>query len=654
MRKKLLPVLLSMVLVVALLPATAFAADDTVENIRTFCFDGGATTQDSIDKAFGEGVVSYTSEEVEGETIYTIKLLKNINMAQGQDIRIGKYKEDGLELPQMILDLNGHTITSSSIGLINYADLIIRDTSDSQTGGITYSTTSDKSSLVAVSNYASLLIESGIFTCDSGYSFTGYVAAISTDANAATYIKGGKFVSDSSAVISSGETVVYGGLFEAKYGMYAKSAAGKPGTITIPEDSTAVVNASDFALVIQRDDETDGKISAAGGIYNAPNVVGGVKSPDTAEAVDITGGIFKVSPKNFVPNDTAVAALTAAGQQDAIAYAVGSDITEVVSAAGTGDKIDVLQGNINFDTIADGVVVVNSGDGDVSVNGEPVNENPVTVCNHEWENPTWTWTDTTSAEATFTCAKNEAHTAKESAQITSEVTKKPTCTSMGEIVYTAKVTFWEKEYTDIKRAADVPMTSHTLVKIEANAPTTETTGNIEYWKCNVCGGCFADADGRTAITDDEIAISKIPAIIKGANGIWQKGGKEGLSFTSNADFAEFVKVQVDGKDLNKANYEIKEGSTVVTLKASYLETLPAGAHLVSIVSDTGIASTKFTIKADGAGEETNQTGGTDKEDDKIPQTGESDNMMLWVTLLVISLGGTISTMYLGKRKAYKR
>ena len=61
-------------------------------------------------------------------------------------------------------------------------------------------------------------------------------------------------------------------------------------------------------------------------------------------------------------------------------------------------------------------------------------------------------------------------------------------------------------------------------------------------------------------------------IIAGANGTWQKGNKNTLSFTSNASFNHFIKVQVDGKELDKANYEVKEGSTTVTLKASYLET----------------------------------------------------------------------------------
>ena len=70
-----------------------------------------------------------------------------------------------------------------------------------------------------------------------------------------------------------------------------------------------------------------------------------------------------------------------------------------------------------------------------------------------------------------------------------------------------------------------------------------------------------------------------PVIIAGANGSWQKSGTDGLSFTSNAAFADFIKVQVDGKDLKTTDYTVKEGSTIVTLKSGIYEYFVRGqAH----------------------------------------------------------------------------
>ena len=159
-----------------------------------------------------------------------------------------------------------------------------------------------------------------------------------------------------------------------------------------------------------------------------------------------------------------------------------------------------------------------------------------------------------------------------------------------------------------------------------------------------------------------------PVIIAGANGSWQKSGTDGLSFTSNAAFADFIKVQVDGKDLDASNYTVKEGSTIVTLNAAYLNTLSVGKHTLSVVSANGTATTEFTITAVQTGgdqTEGNQTGGdnqtggtTPQEPDKdggttaIPQTGDSSNAVLWIALLFASGVGLFGAVVYSRKKRY--
>ena len=157
-----------------------------------------------------------------------------------------------------------------------------------------------------------------------------------------------------------------------------------------------------------------------------------------------------------------------------------------------------------------------------------------------------------------------------------------------------------------------------------------------------------------------------PVIIAGANGSWQKSGTDGLSFTSNAAFADFTKVQVDGKDLDASNYTVKEGSTIVTLNAAYLNTLSVGKHTLSVVSANGTATTEFTITAVQTGGD-DQTGGSDQtgsdttpqEPDKnggdttSPQTGDSSNMMLWIALLILSGGASLAVLYRKKLKSQR-
>lgn len=86
------------------------------------------------------------------------------------------------------------------------------------------------------------------------------------------------------------------------------------------------------------------------------------------------------------------------------------------------------------------------------------------------------------------------------------------------------------------------------------------------------------------------------SIITGANGTWKDSSTDGMTFASDAEFADFVSVKVDGAVIDAANYDAKEGSTVITLKNAYLKTLKEGEHTLTIVSKDGEASTKFTIE----------------------------------------------------------
>ena len=198
-----------------------------------------------------------------------------------------------------------------------------------------------------------------------------------------------------------------------------------------------------------------------------------------------------------------------------------------------------------------------------------------------------------------------------------------------------------------------------------NAATCTEDGNKEYWTCGICGKHFSDAEGKVetslfdtvvlekghSYVDGKCSVCEAidsgfqPAIITGAGGTWQKGAKAGLSFTSNAAFADFVKIQVDGKDLAASNYEVKEGSTVVTLKTSYLETLSVGKHTLAIVSDTGTAATGFTINAAPV---------TD-DDTQSSETGDNTNIALWIVMVLASgTGLTVTAIYRIKNHFGKR
>ena len=186
--------------------------------------------------------------------------------------------------------------------------------------------------------------------------------------------------------------------------------------------------------------------------------------------------------------------------------------------------------------------------------------------------------------------------------------------------------------------------NHNLEKIPAKDATVTATGNKEYWHCKNCKKYFSDAAGTNEIKLDDTIISKLsPEIIEGKGQSITAGEKKELIFKSNASFSDFIRVELDGKTLDEKNYTVKEGGTVVTLKADYVATLSAGEHTISIVSTNGTATTTFTIKAKTA---------VDNDTDS-PQTGDNSHMELWIALLFVSGAGVIGTTVYGKKKRAK-
>ena len=242
---------------------------------------------------------------------------------------------------------------------------------------------------------------------------------------------------------------------------------------------------------------------------------------------------------------------------------------------------------------------------------------------HTWGNPVWNWSeDGKTCTATFTCQNDETHKETPAVTVASAVKTPATCAETGVTTYTATVEFNGQTYTDTKEVADIPATGH----------------RYENGKCIVCS---------------EVDPAFKAMIIEGANGKWQKGSEGGLSFASNAAFADFLKVQVDGKDLDASNYAVKEGSTVVTLNASYLETLSAGKHTLAIVSDTGTAETEFTVVAAEKqvvdDESANDKAASDGDKESLAKTG--DDSMLPITVLSILAVVSIATGVFALRRS---
>ena len=125
---------------------------------------------------------------------------------------------------------------------------------------------------------------------------------------------------------------------------------------------------------------------------------------------------------------------------------------------------------------------------------------------------------------------------------------------------------------------------HTFEWVVRTPATVEAKGE-RYQECTVCR-----EKGKT----EEIAILK-PEITDGKGQTMVVEAAKDLTFRSSAPLEFFQKVLVDDKEVAAENYELTKGSTIVTLKASFLNTLCVGEHKLSVVSSTGTAETTFTV-----------------------------------------------------------
>lgn len=133
-------------------------------------------------------------------------------------------------------------------------------------------------------------------------------------------------------------------------------------------------------------------------------------------------------------------------------------------------------------------------------------------------------------------------------------------------------------------------------------------------------------------------------VIEGANGSWTQNTDGTLTVRANGDFSKFTGVKVDGIPVDAKNYTAVSGSTIVTLKPEYLQTLSAGSHTLTFIYVDGECSTEFAVKAaakqaDVTSPETavktpDQSKPVDQTTLESPKTGDEASPVVWMIVLL--------------------
>ena len=137
-------------------------------------------------------------------------------------------------------------------------------------------------------------------------------------------------------------------------------------------------------------------------------------------------------------------------------------------------------------------------------------------------------------------------------------------------------------------------------------------------------------------------------VVSGAGGTWTQGSSSSMTFKvertvdPETAYSHFTGILVDGKAVpekdasGKANWTARSGSVIVELQPSYLATLSAGKHTVTVTfDDADPVSADFTVSAKAA----------------TPATGDSlpGATVVLIVVALVALGAAIAAFVVRRR-----
>jgi LPXTG-motif cell wall-anchored protein len=130
----------------------------------------------------------------------------------------------------------------------------------------------------------------------------------------------------------------------------------------------------------------------------------------------------------------------------------------------------------------------------------------------------------------------------------------------------------------------------------------------------------------TATVDTTVPIITAPDT-------WTGSGSATVRLDSPVE--NFVRVTLNGAEVDPANYTVTSGSTIITFKEDYLKTLPEGTHTFTVIFKDGQAEVPITISASASEGGGKTTGG----DNNLPKTGDTTSLALMTSAVLLVLLG---------------
>ena len=172
-----------------------------------------------------------------------------------------------------------------------------------------------------------------------------------------------------------------------------------------------------------------------------------------------------------------------------------------------------------------------------------------------------------------------------------------------------------------------------------------------------------NADGSYTIpsvmTNSVISVTGVVKVdynlTEGENAEYKQGDSKNARFVfkrtvnDKVTFGRFTYAELDGKLLDPKNFTTASGSLILELKKDFLDTLPAGEHLLKVYfsDDKEGVIAHFLISA---GITPTVTVTVTPAPDSNPTTGDTSNPILWIILIAAAVLGLIGVIYSRSRQ----
>ena len=129
------------------------------------------------------------------------------------------------------------------------------------------------------------------------------------------------------------------------------------------------------------------------------------------------------------------------------------------------------------------------------------------------------------------------------------------------------------------------------------------------------------------------------AVTDGNGSTWAESDNSGLTFTVNGYHEKFAGLIINGETVDKKYYDVKAGSTIITLKAEYLKTLSAGKYtiLVQYADGSTDGEDAFTVKENGSVTPPDSASSSSQpsESNSSQATESNKSIVIWIVIPIL-------------------